>query len=174
MNILMAALAARLRGVPVEVISGAVRAFEGVEHRLEFVRRLDDVMYINDSKATNVDSLLIALQSFHQSIVLIAGGRDKESPYDPLLPFIASKVRAAVLIGEAAGRMAEAFRGLTEVRHAAGMSDAVTEAQRLAHAGDIVLLSPACASFDMFDNFEHRGLVFKRLVQMLVPLGGTA
>lgn len=174
MNILMAALTARLRGVPIATISDAVRAFEGVEHRLEFVRRLDDVTYINDSKATNVDSVVIALQSFHQQIVLIAGGRDKDSPYDPLFPLLADKVRAAVLIGEATERMAEAFQGYTEVHRASSMPDAVTEARRIAKPGEIVLLSPACASFDMFDNFEHRGLVFKRLVQMLGAAEQTA
>ena len=168
-NILMAALAARLHGVPTAVVAKTIRAFEGVEHRLEVVRRLDDVVYINDSKATNVDSVVIALQSFHQPVVLIAGGRDKEAPYEPLLPLIDATVRAAVLIGEAADAMERAFTGHTDVRRAASMPDAVAIAQDIATPGDVVLLSPACASFDMFDNFEHRGLVFKRLVQSLQP-----
>ena len=164
MNTLQAALAARLFGIKMDVVSEAVRQFEGVEHRLEFVRRLDGVAYINDSKATNVDSVVIALQSFAQPVVLIAGGRDKDAPYDPLLPLLESIVKAVVLIGEAADRMEDAFSGHAEIRRAASMQEAVTVSRDLASPGDVVLLSPACASFDMFDNFEQRGLVFKHLV----------
>jgi len=169
MNILQAALAARLHGASAETVSEVARSFAGVEHRLEFVRNLDDVAYVNDSKATNVDSVVIALQSFHQPIVLIAGGRDKGSPYDPLLPLIEERVRATVLIGEAARRMAGAFAGHTELHRADSLPEAVETARRIARAGDVVLLSPACASFDMFEHFEHRGLVFKRSVLALQP-----
>ena len=167
MNVLMASLAARLQGVPTETITEAVRSFQGVEHRLEFVRRLDEVSYINDSKATNVDSVVIALQSFQQPVVLIAGGRDKEAPYDPLFPLLDERVRAAVLLGEAADRMSAAFAAHCPVHRASTMEEAVATARSLAVAGDAVLLSPACASFDMFDNFEHRGNIFKQLVQQL-------
>lgn len=167
MNILMAALAARLGGIAIEVVHEAVCAFAGVEHRLEVVRRVGQVTWINDSKATNVDSLITALQSFTQPVVLIAGGRDKGSPYDPVLDLVREKVRAAVLIGEAADRIAQAFDGVTETVRAASMPDAVAQAQALAQPGDVVLLSPACASFDMFENFEHRGIVFKKLVHAL-------
>ncbi len=167
MNILMAALAARLDGIPMPVVHAAVCAFEGVEHRLEVVRRIGQVTWINDSKATNVDSLITALQSFTQPVVLIAGGRDKGSPYDPVLELVREKVRAAVLIGEAAERIAAAFDDVTVTVRAASMPDAVSRANELAEQGDIVLLSPACASFDMFENFEHRGIVFKKLVHAL-------
>lgn len=167
MNILMAALAARLGGIPIEVVHDAACAFAGVEHRLEVVRRIGQVTWINDSKATNVDSLITALQSFSQPVVLIAGGRDKGSPYDPVLALVREKVRAAVLIGEAADRIEAAFAGVTETVRAASMPDAVARAQALAQPGDAVLLSPACASFDMFENFEHRGMVFKKLVHAL-------
>jgi UDP-N-acetylmuramoylalanine--D-glutamate ligase len=174
MNILMAALAARLHGVSLESVAATARIFEGVEHRLEFVRRLDDIAYVNDSKATNVDSVVIALQSFSQPVVLIAGGRDKQAPYDPLLPLVDEHVRAAILIGEAADTIERAFRGHTELHRAGSMASAVELAQRLALPGDVVLLSPACASFDMFENFEHRGLVFKSAVRALTTRGGTA
>jgi len=167
MNILMAALVGRMQGIPMASISKSVTNFHGVEHRLEFVRKIDDVTWINDSKATNVDSVVIALQSFHQPVVLIAGGRDKEAPYDPLVSLVEEKVRAAVLIGEAAERMEEAFTGYTTVYRAGSIPAAVDIASSLAEAGDVVLLSPACSSFDMFENFEHRGLLFKKLVHDL-------
>lgn len=167
MNILMAAMAARLGGIAIDVVHEAVCAFAGVEHRLEVVRRIGQVTWINDSKATNVDSLITALQSFTQPVVLIAGGRDKGSPYDPVLDLVREKVRAAVLIGEAADRIAQAFDDVTDTVRAASMPDAVARAQALAQPGDVVLLSPACASFDMFENFEHRGIVFKKLVHAL-------
>ncbi|MDH7516018.1 MAG: UDP-N-acetylmuramoyl-L-alanine--D-glutamate ligase [Bacteroidota bacterium] len=172
MNVLQAALTARMFGIPPAVVSEAVRSFRGVEHRLEFVRNLDGVQYVNDSKATNVDSVVIALESIQQPVILIAGGRDKGSPYDPLLPLIEEKVRAVVLIGEAAERMARAFAGKTEIHRTASLNEAVQCARNLAKPGDVVLLSPACASFDMFENFEHRGLAFKRCVLSLEPRGG--
>jgi UDP-N-acetylmuramoylalanine--D-glutamate ligase len=166
-NILMAALAARSLGVPAADVAVAVAAFRGVEHRLEQIRKLDGVEWINDSKATNVDSVVIALESMTRPVVLIAGGRDKGSPYDPLFELIRAKVKNIILLGEAADRMEAAFTGLAGLHRVASMEDAVALGRDLAAPGDTVLLSPACASFDMFDSFEHRGEVFSAAVRAL-------
>ena len=139
--------------------------FRGVEHRLEFVIELDGVTWVNDSKATNVDSVVIALQSYKQPVVLIAGGRDKGTPYDPLLELVKERVHTMVLIGEAADRMEAAFAPVTRVTRARDMQEAVNIARAAARPGDIAMLSPGCASFDMYDNFEHRGRVFKQCVR---------
>jgi UDP-N-acetylmuramoylalanine--D-glutamate ligase len=167
MNVLSAALAARLHGVEMDQVRAAVLEFSGVEHRLELVRTLDGVQWINDSKATNVDSVITALQSCEQPVVLIAGGRDKQSPYDPLFELISQKVRTAVLIGEAADKMEQVFSPFTRIVRAGDMEEAVNIARTLAQPGDAVLLSPACSSFDMFTDFEERGRVFKELVRKL-------
>ena len=164
MNVLMAGLAARLEGIGIDVIRQACMGFKGVEHRLEFICEVDGVRWINDSKATNVDSVVIALQSYRQPVVLIAGGRDKGAAYDPLFELIKDRVRAMVLIGEAAEKMEREFAPLTRVTRARDMMEAVNIARMAAQPGDIVMLSPACASFDMFDSFEHRGRVFKDCV----------
>ena len=166
-NTLMAALAARVLGVPLSSVATSCVQFAGVEHRLEFVRELDGVKFINDSKATNVDSLIVALESFSEPIILIAGGRDKGTSLEPLFQLIEEKVKTILLIGEARARMEEAFRGRTNVLRAASMQDAVEHARSIAVSGDVVLLSPACASFDMFKDFEHRGRVFKAIVHKL-------
>ena len=164
MNVLMAGIAARLEGVGIDIIRSAVMEFKGVEHRLEFICEVDGVRWINDSKATNVDSVVIALQSYRQPVVLIAGGRGKGASYDPLIDLVHEKVRAMVLIGEAAEEMERAFAPVTKVTRARDMLEAVNIARMAAQPGDIGLLSPACASFDMYDNFEHRGRVFKECV----------
>ncbi len=165
MNVLMAALAARLEGIPIEVIRQAVTDFRGVEHRLEFVLELDGVIWVNDSKATNVDSVVIALQSYKQPVVLVAGGRDKGTSYEPMLELVKEKVHTMVLIGEASDRMEAAFSRVTRITHARDMQEAVNIARAVARPGDVAMLSPGCASFDMFDNFEHRGRVFKECVR---------
>jgi len=144
-----------------------LQSFEGVAHRLEFVRELNGVKFINDSKATNVNSVWYALESFGESIILIAGGRDKGNDYARLYDFVRQKVKAMVLIGEAAEKMNYEFHDKTNTFRASSMEEAVQRASNLAEAGDVVLLSPACASFDMFDNYEHRGEVFKRTVNAL-------
>ncbi len=166
-NSLAATLAARVFGIRSEVIRDSLMSFEGVAHRLEFVRELNGVKYFNDSKATNVDSVWYALGSFDEPIILIAGGRDKGNDYTRLYDLVRHKVRAVVLIGEAAEKIEREFRDLTEVLRAISMEDAVHKANRMAKSGDVVLLSPACASFDMFKNYEHRGEVFKSLVNAL-------
>ena len=164
MNVLMSALAARLEGISIDVIRSAVLSFKGVEHRLEYVCDVDGIKWINDSKATNVDSVVIALNSYKNPVVLIAGGRDKSTSYEPWLNIVKDSVRAMVLIGEAAERMEEVFAPVTRVTRARDMLEAVNIARMAAQPGDIAMLSPACASFDMYDSFEHRGRVFKECV----------
>ncbi len=171
-NALMAGLAARLLGVPAGQIGRTCRSFPGVEHRLEHVRSIDGVEYVNDSKATNVESVVIALRSFREPVILIAGGRDKGAPYDPLFPLVRAGVKEMILIGEAADRMEAAFAGMTRISRAADLQEAVRNARARAAAGDVVLLSPACASFDMFGDFEERGRVFREAVRNLPAAGG--
>lgn len=164
MNVLMSAIVARLNGVTMEAITSAVEAFKGVEHRLEFVCEADGVDWVNDSKATNVDSVVIALQSFRKPVVLIAGGRGKGTSYDPMKDLVREKVHSMILIGEAAAQMEEEFAGLTTIVRARDMLEAVNISRVAAKAGDAVLLSPACASFDMYESFEQRGRDFKERV----------
>lgn len=166
-NSIASALAARALGVPAEVIADTLREFPGVEHRLEPVREFKGVKYVNDSKATNVDAVWYALGSFESPIVLIAGGKDKGNDYSPLFELVKNKVRALILIGAAAPKMQKEFSDKTKCVMATSMEDAVAKARSEAKKGDVVLLSPACASFDMFQDYEHRGREFKRLVMEL-------
>ncbi len=166
-NSLASALAARALGVPVKVIAETLHDFSGVEHRIELVRQLNGVKYVNDSKATNVDAVWYALGSYDSPIILIAGGKDKGNDYSPLFEPVRKKVRAMILIGAAAPKMQKEFSDKTKCIMASSMEDAVTKARAEAKKGDVVLLSPACASFDMFQDYEHRGREFKRLVMEL-------
>jgi UDP-N-acetylmuramoylalanine--D-glutamate ligase len=166
-NSMAAALGAKVMGVPTSVISDALKTFEGVEHRLEFVREVDGVKYVNDSKATNVDSVWYALQSFGEPLIVLMGGRDKGNDYSRLYDLLPHRVKAIVALGESAEKVMLAFENRTHVVKADSMEEAVMKAKRLASPGDVVLLSPACASFDWFENFEHRGRVFKEIVHKL-------
>jgi UDP-N-acetylmuramoylalanine--D-glutamate ligase len=166
-NSMAAALAARIMGVAPEPIRETLKTFEGVEHRLESVRELNGVKYVNDSKATNVDSVWYALQSFDEPLIVLMGGRDKGNDYSRLNDLVREHVKAIVAIGESAGKVTEAFQNITTVEQAESMEAAVKTASRLAARGDVVLLSPACTSFDWFENFEHRGRVFKEIVRKL-------
>jgi UDP-N-acetylmuramoylalanine--D-glutamate ligase len=166
-NAMAAVLAAQVLGVDPASIQHTLKTFKGVEHRLEFVRELDGIKYYNDSKGTNVDSVWYALQSFGEHIVLLLGGRDKGNDYSRLHELVKQRVKAIVAIGESAETVEHAFRGMTVVTEATSMKEAVSRAKFLAQPGDIILLSPACASFDWFDNYEHRGNVFKELVHEL-------
>lgn len=149
-----------------KVVTG-LRKFRGVEHRIEYVATINGVAYYNDSKSTNVDSLRVALESFSKPIVLIAGGQGKGSDYRALRNVVQSRVTALVALGEDAPKLDEAFRDILPCHRAGDMPEAVACAADLAKVGDIVLLSPACASFDMFADFEHRGRVFKEWVRTL-------
>jgi UDP-N-acetylmuramoylalanine--D-glutamate ligase len=166
-NVMAASLAAKVVGIPTASLRATIRNFKGVEHRLEFVRELEGVTYVNDSKATNVDSVWYALQSFTSPIVLMLGGRDKGNDYAPLTDLVRRNVRAVIAIGESAEKVKRAFAGIVPVTQCGSMDEAVEAGCRLALRGDIVLLSPACASFDWFQNYEHRGRVFKECVKKL-------
>jgi UDP-N-acetylmuramoylalanine--D-glutamate ligase len=165
LNALASALAGRALGVPDEPIRNALRAFRGLPHRLEFVLESGGVRWINDSKGTNVDSVKYALGGVPGPVVLIAGGRDKDSDFTVLREPLRRTARAVVLIGEAAEKMEKAFAGACPTARAASLREAVEMARSLARPGDAVLLSPACASFDMFLNFEDRGDRFRALVR---------
>ncbi len=166
-NAMAAALAARNAGVPCEDIRQVLREFKGIEHRLEFVANKKGVRFINDSKATTVESLTVALKSFDQPVVLIAGGKDKGSDFTKLNPLIAQKVKHLVLIGQAADKMERAWQGIKPLSKPQTFREAVQLAYSLADEGEVVLLSPACASFDMFKDYEERGRIFKQIVREL-------
>jgi UDP-N-acetylmuramoylalanine--D-glutamate ligase len=166
-NVLAGALAARLAGARPEAIARGVRGFAGVEHRLEFAGEIGGVRYYNDSKATNVDATLKALEAFAERMVVILGGKDKGSDYRPLREPLREKARVALLIGAAAEKIEEQIAGSAPVERAGTLERAVEMAAARARSGDVVVLAPACASFDQFENYEHRGRVFKELVSKL-------
>jgi UDP-N-acetylmuramoylalanine--D-glutamate ligase len=167
----LAALAAGLAcGASPESMRETVSNFKPVEHRLEFVAEMGGVRFYNDSKATNVDATVKAVEAFMEEpgrLILILGGRGKNAPYSPLAPLVGRKARALVLVGEDAPRIETELRTFAPVFRATDMNDAVRRAHSLARPGDTVLLAPACASFDMFRSYEHRGRVFKEAVNGL-------
>lgn len=158
---------AKIFGVSEARCMEVFRDFKGVEHRLEQVRTVNDIEFINDSKATNVDSTVWALQGMHKPTILIAGGRDKNSDYRLISDLIKQKVKLLILIGEARGKIRTAFEGLLSIEEASSLEEATQKSFQRAQAGDCVLLSPMCASFDMFQDYEHRGRVFKEIVGKL-------
>lgn len=174
-NVLAACSAALLVGAPMAGIAEGVRSFAGVEHRLEFVGNVAGVQYYNDSKATNVDAALKAIEAFPKPqpssekgrLIVILGGKDKGSPYTPLREPLAARARDVLLIGAAAEKIAADLEGVTLLERAGTLDRAVQIAKDRAKAGDIVLLAPACASFDQFENYEQRGRIFKDLVAKL-------
>ncbi|MBI4396073.1 MAG: UDP-N-acetylmuramoyl-L-alanine--D-glutamate ligase [Elusimicrobia bacterium] len=166
-NALAAVACARFLGASRDAIGRALRTFRGVEHRLEEVRRWRGITFINDSKATNVDSTLVALQSFPGRLHVIMGGQHKGSPYTPLKALVKQKAKEILLIGEAAGLIQKDLNGAASLVPCGTLDRAVKTAAQNAREGDVVLLSPACASFDQFDNFEHRGRCFKEVVNGL-------
>ncbi|MFV1979539.1 MAG: Mur ligase family protein [Rhodothermia bacterium] len=169
-NSLAAAMADRVMEVRAESIRESLMTFEGVRHRLELIRELDNVHYVNDSKATNINAVWYALESYDARLILIAGGRDKGNDYSEIADLVRRKVHGLVAIGESADRVLSELGHLTSVHiRAESMDEAVREARRISRPGDVVLLSPACASFDMFANFEERGDAFRRAVKELKP-----
>jgi UDP-N-acetylmuramoylalanine--D-glutamate ligase len=167
-NVMAAALLAHLAGVKLKEIGPAVESFGGVEHRIEFVRDFNGVLYYNDSKATNVDATLKAIHAFPGNIWIILGGKDKGSNYAPLREPLHERAKAALLIGAATPLIKTALEGAVELVECETLDAAVQHARQHASAGDIVLLAPACASFDQFENYEHRGNTFKHLVAELI------
>lgn len=167
-NSLAAAIVARAMEIRSDVVRESLTSFEGVPHRLEHVRTVGGVAFVNDSKATNVNAVWYALESFAGNVVLIAGGRDKGNDYDPLKRLVSEKVKGIVTIGEGADAIERELGPYTaRVARADSMEEAIQYARLVAEPGDTVLLSPACSSFDMFENYEDRGDTFKRLVRAL-------
>ena len=156
-------------GVPVVEIHRIISEFHGVEHRLERVKTIDGITFYNDSKATNVDSVVKALESFDKPVILLAGGHDKMTPLEEFMQLVKENTKAVIFMGEAADRFEEAAKeaGVEPIYRAVSMRDAVEQGYKLAESGDIVLLSPACASYDWYSCFEERGDDFKACVQML-------
>lgn len=168
-NVLAASIAAARAGVSRQAIAAAVRTFRAVEHRLEFVRNLNGIDFYNDSKATSVDATLKALDAFGGGLWVILGGKDKGLDYAPLRAPLAAKAHAAVLIGAAAAKIGKELDGATPLEQVGTLDAAIQYAFDHAAPGDTVLLAPACASFDQFRSYEHRGEVFKELVNALQP-----
>ncbi len=166
-NLLVAATLAALFGVELRHVQQVAETFQGLPHRLEPVGKVGGVLFVNDSKATTVQALEFALQSFQEPLVLIAGGKDKGGDFGALVPLLQQRVKAAVLIGQAARRIQEAWQGYIPLYRCTTLKAAVQQAFRLADAGDVVLLAPACSSFDMFRDYEDRGEQFRRMVQQL-------
>jgi UDP-N-acetylmuramoylalanine--D-glutamate ligase len=166
-NVLAAVTAARIAGAETGAIAKGVRSFAGVEHRLEFVAEIGGVRYYNDSKATNVDATLKALDAFPGRILVILGGKDKGSDYTLLQKPLREKAILALLVGAAAEKIEKQIAGSVAIEHAGNVERAVEIASHAARPGDVVLLAPACASFDQFQNYEHRGRIFKELVRQL-------
>jgi len=150
-----------------EGLKEALKTFQGVEHRLEFVREIDGIKFINDSKATNVDSVWYALRSFSEPIFLILGGQDKGNDYEKIKKLIIDKVKKIYAIGSSAEKIFNFFHSFVKVEIKESLEEVASASLSEAREGDVVLLSPACASFDMFDNYEHRGKVFKEAVNNL-------
>ena len=173
-NVLAAVAIGMAAGVEPSAIRRAVKDFRAVEHRLEYVSTLRGVQYYNDSKATNVDATIKALESFPANVHLILGGRDKDSDYRELNPLIAARVKRVYTIGEAAAKIEAQIGNVAPVASVQTLESAVRQAAELAVAGDIVLLAPACASYDQFSSYEHRGRTFKQLVQSLAESFGKS
>lgn len=168
-NVLAACAMAFLAGVSTQTIAEVIKNFTGVEHRIEPVRQIDGVVYYNDSKATNPESSIKALEAFSSPLILIAGGRDKNTDLSPFMQLISEKVQHLILLGEAKQRFHEAATefGVKNIHLVDSIQEAVGLAQTLAQPSFVVLLSPACSSYDMFKNYEERGKIFKELVQQL-------
>ncbi len=165
-NVLAAVCVGTLLDCEPSRIGKAVRGFKAVEHRLEYVATIRGVEYYNDSKATNVDATIKALESFPANVHLILGGKDKDSDYAQLNGLLKQRVKRVYTIGAAAEKIESQIRGV-EVDHSETLETALRRAAAIAAAGDVVLLAPACASFDQFQNYEHRGRIFKEVVHAL-------
>lgn len=168
-NSLAAALMAYCMGVPVSVIADTLESFKGVEHRIEYVEEINGVIYYNDSKGTNSDASIKAIEAMKRPTIIIAGGYDKGSEYDDFIEAFGDVVKHMVLIGKTADRLEETAKrhGFKNIHRAGGLREAVNICHSLAKPGECVLLSPACASWDMFSNYEERGRLFKEYVRAL-------
>jgi UDP-N-acetylmuramoylalanine--D-glutamate ligase len=163
-NVLAAVCTARLAKISTESVRASVAAFRAVEHRLELVRKFNEVEFYNDSKATNVDAAMKAVASFAGGIHLILGGKDKDSDYGVMADLLKKRVKVVYTVGSAAEKIEHQLHGVVKMVSAQTIEAAVAEAAKAAAPGDVVLLSPACSSFDQFENYEHRGRVFRQSV----------
>lgn len=168
-NCMAAILMSYVLGIDLEIIKDTLKTFKSVEHRLEFVTDKDGIMFVNDSKGTNPDSTIKAITSYDKPIVLIAGGKDKQSDFTEMISYATKNVKAIVLLGETADKIEQTakLQGMNNIFRVSDMKEAVKMAYKLAQSGDVVLLSPACASWDMYPNFEARGLDFKENIYNL-------
>jgi UDP-N-acetylmuramoylalanine--D-glutamate ligase len=167
-NTMAAAMAARVFEVKDSVIRQSMIDFQNIEHRLEYVLTVHGIDFINDSKATNVNSCWFALESMQKDVVWIVGGVDKGNDYSELDEMVVDKVKAIICLGENNQNIIEAFKGKVDtIVQASTMAEAVNQSYSLANKGEAVLLSPACASFDLFANYEDRGIQFKKSVRSL-------
>ncbi len=166
-NAMASIIAAKIFNLENERIKEGLKTFQGVEHRLEFVREVNGVKFINDSKATNVDSVWYALRSFNEPIFLILGGQDKGNDYNKIKQLVIDRVKKIYAIGSSADKIFNFFHSKVKVEVKISLEEVVVAANQEARENEIILLSPACASFDMFDNYEHRGRVFKEAVNKL-------
>ncbi|MDU2147881.1 MAG: UDP-N-acetylmuramoyl-L-alanine--D-glutamate ligase [Paeniclostridium sordellii] len=168
-NCMAAILMPYVLGIDLEIIKDTLKTFKSVEHRLEFVTDKDGIMFVNDSKGTNPDSTIKAITSYDKPIVLIAGGKDKQSDFTEMISYATKNVKAIVLLGETADKIEQTakLQGMNNIFRVSDMKEAVKTAYKLAQSGDVVLLSPACASWDMYPNFEARGLDFKENIYNL-------
>lgn len=166
-NVLASIIAAKRFGISCDEIEKTLIEFKGVEHRIEFVRELNGVSYYNDSKATNIDALIVALKSFEKNIVLILGGKDVDNDYSVVKNLVTNRVKEIIAVGSSKEKINNFFSSFKKVYTAESFEDVVRYSNKISIAGDTVLLSPACKSFDMFNNFEERGTKFKELVNNL-------
>jgi UDP-N-acetylmuramoylalanine--D-glutamate ligase len=172
-NVMASALVGYIWGIPLDSIKSSVKNFQGLEHRQEKVLTLKGISFFNDSKATNVDATLKSIQSFDKKIILILGGRDKGGNFHLLKDEVKQRVKRIILIGEASDKIKHALQGSAPMDEALNMQEAVKLGYSLAQPEEIVLLAPACTSFDMYRSFAHRGQVFKQEVHSLAKKENT-
>jgi UDP-N-acetylmuramoylalanine--D-glutamate ligase len=165
-NMMAAAISCRMSGISKEAVLKSIETFRGVEHRLEFVKRKCNVYFYNDSKGTNVNSMMKSINSFQEPVILIAGGKDKGCDFTPLIPTVQNKVKSLILVGEAKERINRSIGDHAETYLVGTFDEAVFMAYQKSRSGDVILLSPGCSSFDMFRDYEHRGRRFKEIVDM--------
>jgi len=166
-NILACSLVSYIAGAKLEAIKSALELFKGLAHRFQHIATLSGIRYINDSKATTVDACIAALNSCAGKVILIAGGRDKGSDFEVIRELVSDKVKSVILLGEAKGKIGAALEGAADIYEAYSMDEAVKLAGEAADSGDTVLLSPMCASFDMYSDYKARGETFNRAVNKL-------
>lgn len=166
-NILAASLVAKILNVNEEKIRKSIKEFKGLPHRIEIIREINGVLFVNDSKGTNVDAVVKALDSFSQPVILLMGGFDKKSDFSPIIPYFNKNIKTVVLFGQAKEKIKNSFKNITKIIETDTLKDAVLKAYSISSNGDCIILSPGCASFDMFTDYKQRGEVFRQIVKEL-------